>query len=97
MNEYVKEMLEEIGNLEVVNPRIVTDIIGEGYTAREEIELLYNEATMTITEEALREYIYNNELSFYGISEIVNNLKYFEAPFEFQGEEFEVNGKIEIK
>ena len=97
MNEYVKEMLEEIGVLEVTNPRIVTDIIGEGYTAREEIEMLYDEATMTITEEQIREYIYDNEISFYGMSEIINNLKYFEAPFEFQGEEFEVNGKIEIK
>ena len=97
MNEYVKEMLEEIGVLEVTNPRVVTDIIGEGYTAREEIELLYDEATMTITEEQIREYIYNNEISFYGISEIINNLKYFEAPFEFQGEEFEVNGNIIIK
>ena len=97
MNEYVKEMLEEVGFLDVVNPRIVTDTIGEGYTAREEIELLYDEATMTITEESIREYIYNNELSFYGMSEIINNLKYFEAPFEFQGEEFEVNGNIIIK
>ena len=97
MNEYVKEMLEEVGVLEVKNPRVVTDIVGEGYTAREEIEMLYDEATMTITEEELREYIYNNELSFYGISEIINNLKYFEVPFEFQGEEFEVNGKIIIK
>ena len=97
MNEYVKEMLEEVGVLEVKNPRVVTDIIGEGYTAREEIELLYDEATMTITEEALREYIFLNELSFYDISEIINNLKYFEAPFEFQGEEFEVNGNIIIK
>ena len=96
MNEYVKEMLEEIGVLEVKNPRIVTDIIGEGHTAREEIELLYDEATMVITEEGIRKYIYDNELSLYGISEIINNLKYFEAPFKFQGEEFEVNGKIEI-
>ena len=97
MNEYVKEMIEEIGFLEVKNPRVVTDIIGEGYTAREEIEMLYDEATMTIKEEQIREYIYNNEISFYGISEIINNLKYFEAPFEFQGEEFEVNGNIIIK
>ena len=97
MNEYVKEMLEEIGVLDVTNPVIVKDIVGEGYTAREEIELLYDEATLTIEEEALREYIYNNEISFYGMSEIINNLKYFEAPFEFQGEEFVVNGKIIIK
>ena len=97
MNEYVKEMIEEIGSLEVTNPRVVTDIIGEGHTAREVIELLYDEATMIISEENLREYIFLNELSFYGICEIVNNLKYFEAPFEFQGEEFEVNGKIIIK
>jgi len=97
MNEYVKEMLQEIGVLEVKNPRIVTDVVGEGHTAKEEIELLYDEATMTITEAEIREYIYHNELSFYGMSEIINNLKYFEAPFKFQGEEFEVNGKIEIK
>ena len=96
MNEYVKEMLEEIGFLEVKNPRIVTDIIGEGYTAREEVELLYDEATMTITEEGIRKYFSRNKISIYGMSEIINNLKYFEAPFEFQGEEFEVNGKIEI-
>lgn len=97
MNEYVKEMIEEIGVLEVTNPRVVTDIVGEGYTAKEEIEMLYDEATMTITEEGIRKYIYDNELSLYGISEIINNLKYFEAPFEFQGEEFEVNGNIIIK
>ena len=96
MNEYVKEMLEEIGTLEVVNPKVVTDVVGEGYTAKEEIELLYDEATMTIKEEELRKYIYDNEISIYGMSEIINNLKYFEAPFEFQGENFEVNGKIII-
>jgi len=97
MNEYVKEMLEEIGELNVENPRVVTDVVGEGHTAREEIELLYDQATMTITEEGIRKYIHDNELSLYGISEIINNLKYFEAPFKFQGEDFEVNGKIEIK
>ena len=64
MNEYVKKMIEEIGVLEVTNPRIVTDIIGESYTAREEIEMSYDEATMTITEEQIREYIYNNEIIF---------------------------------
>ena len=96
MNEYVKEMLAEIGVLEVIDPRVVTDVVGEGYTAKEEIELFYDEATMTITEEGIREYIFLNETSFFGISQIINNLKYFEAPFEFQGIEFEVNGKIII-
>ena len=97
MNEYVKEMLEEIGELNVENPRVIKDIIGEGHTAREVIELLYDEAIMIVSEEDLREYVYKNQVSYFGICEIVNNLKYFEAPYKFEGIEFEVNGKIEIK
>ena len=97
MNEYVKEMLEERGELNVENPRIVEDVVGEGHTKRVEIELLYDEATMTITEEDLRKYFFINETSFYGICETVNNLKYFETTYKFEGEEFEVNGKIDIK
>ena len=97
MNEFLKELISKGGKLEVTNPRIVTNIINEGYTAREEIELLYDEAMMTITEEQIRDYIYNYKLSFYGISKLINNLKYFEVPFEFQGEKFKVNGKIIIK
>ena len=102
MNEIVKDFLLEYGMLKVVNPRIQQEkqvlSICEHQEVMEDRYFLYDEATITVTEEQIREYIFVNELDFTSICELVNNIKYFnELNYEFEGITQYVSGNIIIK
>ena len=101
MNRIAKEFIQEYGILKVVNPRMVKEVqklnICEHTEEMTEYFFVYDEAEVTVTEEQIREYIFVNELSFADISELINNLKYFDLDYEFEGFDREVSGNIIIK
>lgn len=101
MNQIAKEFIQEYGILKVVNPRVVKEVqkldICEHTEEMTEYFFMYDEAEVTVTEEQIREYIFVNELSFADISELINNLKYFDLDYEFEGFDNEVSGNIIIK
>jgi hypothetical protein len=100
MNKIAKEFIQEYGVLEVENPRIEKEVqildICEHTEEMTEYFFVYDKAEVTVTEQQIREYISANELSFSDISELINNLKYFDLDYEFEGTR-EVSGNIIIK
>ena len=101
MNKIAKEFIQEYGVLEVENPRIEKEVqildICEHTEEMTEYFFVYDKAEVTVTEQQIREYISANELSFSDISELINNLKYFDLDYEFEGITREVSGNIIIK
>lgn len=100
MDQIVKEFIQKYGQLKVVNPRIEKEVqvldICEHKEEMVEYFFMYDEAEIIVTEEQVREYIFVNELSFTEISELINNLKYFDSDYEFEGFDMEVSGNIII-